>query len=50
VIGDRVLDLLPFGPVGRVVKRLVIRRQLRAIFAHRHRVIAGRFGGDPACD
>lgn len=50
VIGDRIEYLLPLGALGRLAERLVIRRQLRAIFAHRRRVIAARFGGDPACD
>jgi ligand-binding SRPBCC domain-containing protein len=45
LIGDRVLYVLPFGALGRLVERLVIRRQLRAIFAHRRRAIAERFGG-----
>ena len=50
LIRDRILYLVPFGPVGRLVERLLIRRQLQAIFAHRRRVIAGRFGPDPAGD
>lgn len=44
LIGDRILYELPFGPLGRLVERLFIRRQLQAIFAHRRRVIAERFG------
>jgi hypothetical protein len=44
LIRDRVLYVLPFGVLGRIVERLLIRRQLRAIFAHRQRVIAARFG------
>jgi ligand-binding SRPBCC domain-containing protein len=45
LIRDRVRYLLPFGPVGRLVQALVIRRQLEAIFAYRHRVIADLFPG-----
>ncbi len=45
IIGDRILYVLPFGVLGVIVERLFIRRQLQAIFAHRRRVIAERFGG-----
>ena len=48
LIGDRVLYVLPFGIIGVLVERLIIRRQLCAIFAHRRRVIAARFGEAPA--
>lgn len=41
---DRVVYAPPFGPLGRLAHALLIRRQLQRIFAHRHRVIAGRFG------
>lgn len=44
LIRDRVLYVLPFGALGVLVEKLLIRRQLRAIFAHRRRVIADRFG------
>lgn len=43
LIRDRVLYVVPFGFLGVVVERLVIRRQLRAIFAHRRKVIATLF-------
>lgn len=43
LIRDRVLYVVPFGALGRLLERLVIRRQLRAIFAHRRRVIAQVF-------
>jgi ligand-binding SRPBCC domain-containing protein len=46
LIRDRVLYLLPLGLLGRVVERLVIRRQLRAIFSYRQRVIAEIFPGE----
>lgn len=48
LIGDRVLYVLPFGILGNVVERVFIRRRLRAIFAHRRRVIAERFGALPS--
>jgi ligand-binding SRPBCC domain-containing protein len=44
-IRDQVRYLLPFGPLGRLVHRLLVRRQLEAIFDHRARVIRRRFGG-----
>ena len=47
LIRDRVRYLLPFGPIGRLVQALVIRRQLEAIFAYRQRVIADLFPGSP---
>jgi ligand-binding SRPBCC domain-containing protein len=39
VIRDRVLYLMPLGPLGRLARFLVVRRQLEAIFAHRQKVI-----------
>jgi ligand-binding SRPBCC domain-containing protein len=44
---DRVEYELPLGPLGGLAHALVVRRQLDAIFAHRRRVIAARFGGAP---
>jgi ligand-binding SRPBCC domain-containing protein len=38
-ITDRVEYELPFGPLGRVVERWLVARQLRAIFDHRTRVV-----------
>jgi ligand-binding SRPBCC domain-containing protein len=42
--GTEIIDVveyeLPFGAVGRVAHTLVVARQLRAIFAHRARVVA----------
>jgi ligand-binding SRPBCC domain-containing protein len=44
LIGDHVRYLLPFGALGRLVNFLVVERQLAAIFRHRERHIAARFG------
>jgi ligand-binding SRPBCC domain-containing protein len=41
---DRVEYRLPFGPLGRLVHALFVRRQLARIFDHRRRVIAQMFG------
>jgi len=38
---DEVTYQLPFGPLGELAHRLVVKRQLRGIFEHRARVIAG---------
>jgi ligand-binding SRPBCC domain-containing protein len=43
-ITDRVEYALPFGPLGRVVERLLVARQLRAIFDHRARVVDETLG------
>ncbi len=43
-IRDLVHYRLPFGPLGELAHRLVIRGRLNAIFAFRHRVIDQRFG------
>ena len=48
VMRDRVEYALPFGPLGRLVHALVVRRQLDAIFAFRRRAIAEIFGADPS--
>ncbi len=45
LLGDEVRYVLPFGPLGRLLHRLVIRARLEAIFDHRRRVIADRFRG-----
>ena len=50
LIRDRVLYVLPFGPLGALAGGALIRRQLDAIFAHRRRVIAARFGGGAVID
>lgn len=41
---DRVIYRLPFGWLGRLTHTLVVRRQLRAIFRYRRRVIAQELG------
>ena len=41
---DLVHYELPFGPLGDVVERLVVRPRIEGIFAYRKRVLAGRFG------
>mgnify|MGYP001824672668 CR=1 FL=1 len=43
-LGDVVRYALPLGPLGELAHALVVRRQIDGIFAHRHAVIAGRFG------
>lgn len=40
VVGDRVEYALPFGWIGRIAHRLVVRRQLERIFDYRHRALA----------
>ena len=42
---DEVTYRLPFGPLGRLVHALVVRAQLRTIFAYRSHVITTQFGG-----
>jgi ligand-binding SRPBCC domain-containing protein len=46
-IGDRVEYALPLGPLGELAHALLVRRQLDAIFSHRRRVIAARWGAPP---
>ena len=41
---DLVYYALPFGPLGVIAERLVVRPRLREIFSHRRRVLAERFG------
>ena len=43
---DRVDYELPFGPLGRVVRRLFVRRSLEQIFDYRSKAIAGYFNTD----
>jgi ligand-binding SRPBCC domain-containing protein len=43
-IDDRVTYGLPFGPLGKVVHALFVRRQLESIFDYRERQIKRRFG------
>jgi ligand-binding SRPBCC domain-containing protein len=44
VVRDRVDYQLPLGPLGRLAHRLLVRRQLAAIFDYRQREIARFFG------
>jgi ligand-binding SRPBCC domain-containing protein len=44
IMEDRVLYTPPLGVLGRIANFLFIRRELKAIFAHRAGVIALRFG------
>lgn len=41
---DDVRYALPFGPFGRMAHTLLVQRQLKQIFDHRHRVVADMFG------
>jgi NADH dehydrogenase len=43
LIEDEVVYELPFGPLGRIAHRLFVRAELRKIFRHRARTIAGIF-------
>jgi ligand-binding SRPBCC domain-containing protein len=40
VVGDVVRYSLPLGPVGELVHRTVVRRDLERIFAYRHEALA----------
>jgi ligand-binding SRPBCC domain-containing protein len=41
---DRVEYEMPFGPLGSAAHRLLVRRQLDAIFDFRARAVSARFG------
>lgn len=43
IMRDTVRYVLPFGPLGRLAHGLIVKRQLKAIFDHRERVIAAHF-------
>ena len=43
VMRDTVRYALPFWPLGEVAHAVLVRRDLAAIFDHRHRVVAARF-------
>jgi ligand-binding SRPBCC domain-containing protein len=43
-VRDRVEYQLPLGPLGALAHALLVRRSVEAIFAHRHRAIAGLLG------
>ena len=42
-IEDRVVYRLPFGPIGRLVHRALVRNRLEAIFDHRERTLRAIF-------
>ncbi len=42
-ITDEIRYLLPFGPLGRLVHTIAVRRQIQGIFTHRRRVIIKEF-------
>lgn len=44
-VEDRVVYQLPLGPLGRMAHRLLVRRQIEAIFAYRRERLLERFGG-----
>ena len=48
VMEDRVYYAVPLGILGRLVNRLIITSQLRAIFSYRAAAIQFRFGAPPA--
>jgi ligand-binding SRPBCC domain-containing protein len=41
---DLVHYAVPFGPIGRLIERLIVGRRVEAIFAFRRRVLEQRFG------
>src|SRR4051812_36809540 len=43
-LGDRVEYELPLGPIGRLLHRALVKRQLRTIFDYRARVMTELFG------
>ncbi len=44
MVRDRIRYALPFGPAGRFVHSVAVRRRLEEIFNYRARVIDGTFG------
>ena len=47
-IRDEVTYELPFGVLGRIAHRLIVRRQLESIFDHRERVVRELLGASAA--
>ena len=45
---DRITYRLPLGPLGVVANTLFVRRQIVAMFRHRHDVLRRTFGGEIA--
>jgi len=41
---DRVNYVLPFGPLGKLVHALILKRQLQQIFAYRNKRMTEIFG------
>jgi len=41
---DRVNYVLPFGPLGKLVHALIVKRQLQQIFAYRNKRMTEIFG------
>ncbi len=44
LVRDHVRYLMPYGVFGSMAHRLAVRRTLEAIFDHRVRVVAEKFG------
>lgn len=44
IIGDHVRYRIPFGPIGDLVDRLFVRRDLKRIFDYRAEAVAERLG------
>lgn len=47
LLTDEVRYLLPLGFLGDLAHSIMIKRQLKKIFTHRHAVMCEKFGGDP---
>ena len=45
---DRITYRVGWGPIGWLADALVVRRQLRSMFRHRHAVLREQFGEAPA--
>ena len=48
IIHDRVRYSIPFGPLGELANRLLVRRDLKQIFDYRREAVARELGGDPS--
>jgi ligand-binding SRPBCC domain-containing protein len=46
IIRDRVRYSIPFGPLGELTDRLLVRRDLKQIFDYRRDAVARELGGD----
>jgi ligand-binding SRPBCC domain-containing protein len=47
IIRDRVRYAIPFGPLGELAERLLVRRELRQIFDYRREAVARELGRLP---